>query len=193
MIMFTFLSYSFWVHSEKSVFFSASRLKYSPAGSQQVWNDLKSRKERTKKKMWHYSRICNRDVLNPLQCANYTLSSFWSLTKKPHPKISQLKARNRKSSPVARITCWQLMFLQTTDSFTFTASTKHVTSRSHCEFMIRVSYWRSDEDGEFTRGRRSRGLTFVSRRILDVLKETVRQIPAVFNELMWIKQLIIIF
>lgn len=68
------------------------------------------------------------------------------------------------------------MFLQTTDSFTFTASTKHVTSRSHCEFMIRVSYWRSDEDGEFTRGRRSRGLTSVSRRILDVLKETVRQI-----------------
>lgn len=65
------------------------------------------------------------------------------------------------------------MFLQTTDSFTFTASTKHVTSRSHCEFMIRVSYWRSDEDGEFTRGRRSRGLTSVS---MDVLKETVRQI-----------------
>ena len=36
------------------------------------------------------------------------------------------------SSPVARIKCWQLMFLQTTDTLAFVKATYHVNSFSKC-------------------------------------------------------------
>lgn len=85
--------------------------------------------------------------------------------------------------PVAKIKRWYLIFLQTTDIFTFLCLYKTCRSRWHYMFMTWLSHLEVEK--ELCWSYRACILTFISVTPLDIFKDILDPFPAVFLTGSW--------